>query len=408
MIPERFPQGRGGGAEAPACSRAVRPSAVTPILLNAASDPAGDAKRETGGFTSGNFPNLDILQSSMSQPDPSNCHPAGTPCYRVRMTINNLSLTPPFAANPVAVPPYPGDPVAVWLTQWLVPADPNCSSSSSAASCTNGGKNPFVYFESDGLTPPTCWSGENAVQRIAGGVTLTYPGTKQITAPGACSFVLGPFGTITIDVPIADVSLDPGVAPLSNRLYSVTASTMTPTMPPDSVPLLQQTTVSVAGVSRTVSRLGGALFDLIDVVRPYDFVPGAGGGGTVCHAADGDGDEPGKNGGTAHFHFHEDDCNQQPERAKTSAIRVPEPISIPPRSLRLAMTAWRIPSRSRDWAPIMACRSHSRSSPWIARWCRQGCSASPSATATATPAISSPGALRSASADFGQRLRADA
>ena len=29
--------------------------------------------------------------------------------------------------------------------------------------------------------------------------------------------------------------------------------------------------------------------------------------------ADGDGDEPGKNGGTAHFHFHEDDCNQQPE-----------------------------------------------------------------------------------------------
>jgi len=313
MIPERFPQGRGGGAEAPACSRAVRPSAVTPILLNAASDPAGDAKRETGGFTSGNFPNLDILQSSMSQPDPSNCHPAGTPCYRVRMTINNLSLTPPFAANPVAVPPYPGDPVAVWLTQWLVPADPNCSSSSSAASCTNGGKNPFVYFESDGLTPPTCWSGENAVQRIAGGVTLTYPGTKQITAPGACSFVLGPFGTITIDVPIADVSLDPGVAPLSNRLYSVTASTMTPTMPPDSVPLLQQTTVSVAGVSRTVSRLGGALFDLIDVVRPYDFVPGAGGGGTVCHAADGDGDEPGKNGGTAHFHFHEDDCNQQPE-----------------------------------------------------------------------------------------------
>jgi len=144
-------------------------------------------------------------------------------------------------------------------------------------------------------------------------VTLTYPGTKQITAPGACAFVLGPFGTITIDVPIADVSLDPGVAPLSNRLYSVTASTMTPSVPPDSVPLFQQTTVSVAGVMRTVSRLGGAYFDLIDVVRAYDFVPGAGGGGGGCQAADGDGDVPGSNGGSAHFHFHEGNCNQLPE-----------------------------------------------------------------------------------------------
>jgi integrase-like protein len=69
---------------------------------------------------------------------------------------------------------------------------------------------------------------------------------------------------------------------------------MTPIAPPDSVPLVQQTTVSIAGVMRTVSRLGGVLFDLIDVVRAYDFVPGAGGGG-------------------AHFHFHEDNCNLQPE-----------------------------------------------------------------------------------------------
>jgi hypothetical protein len=51
-----------------------------PILLNAASDPAGDAKRETDGVTSANIPNLDILQSSFSQPAPTNCHPAGTPC----------------------------------------------------------------------------------------------------------------------------------------------------------------------------------------------------------------------------------------------------------------------------------------------------------------------------------------
>src|SRR5207244_2337432 len=129
-------------------------------------------------------PKLDILHSSFSKPSAADCHPSGTPCYRVRMTVNNLSLTPPAP-----------DTVAVWLTQWLVPADPGCSS--SAPSCTNGGKNPFVYFESNGVST-SCWSGENAAQLLGGGVTLTYPGTKQITAPGACSFVLGPFGTITI------------------------------------------------------------------------------------------------------------------------------------------------------------------------------------------------------------------
>jgi len=32
-----------------------------------------------------------------------------------------------------------------------------------------------------------------------------------------------------------------------------------------------------------------------------------------CRQADGNGDEPGSNGGKAHFSFHEDDCNQQPE-----------------------------------------------------------------------------------------------
>jgi len=32
-----------------------------------------------------------------------------------------------------------------------------------------------------------------------------------------------------------------------------------------------------------------------------------------CRMADGNGDEPGNKGGSAHFSFHEDDCNQQPE-----------------------------------------------------------------------------------------------
>jgi hypothetical protein len=270
------------------------PVSGDPILLNSASDPSDDAKRETNGLTSANIPNLDILLSSFSQPTPANCHPANTPCYRVSMTINNLSLLPPAP-----------DTVAVWLTQWLVPADPACTS--TADSCKNGGKNPFVYFESNGVST-SCWSGQNAAFLLGGGVTLTYPGTKQITALGACSFVLGALGRITIDVPIADVSLAAGVAPLStNRLYSVTASTMTLTAPPESVPPNPGNFKIFSGP------IGGVLFDLIDVVRAYDFVPGAGGGGGGCHEADGDGDVPGNNGGSAHFHFHEDNCNLQPE-----------------------------------------------------------------------------------------------
>ena len=31
----------------------------------------------------------------------------------------------------------------------------------------------------------------------------------------------------------------------------------------------------------------------------------------TCRAADGDGDLPGRNGGSAHFHVHEDDCNRK-------------------------------------------------------------------------------------------------
>jgi hypothetical protein len=36
-------------------------------------------------------------------------------------------------------------------------------------------------------------------------------------------------------------------------------------------------------------------------------------GPCAVHEADGEGDEPGKNGGTAHFRFHHDDCNQEPD-----------------------------------------------------------------------------------------------
>jgi len=115
--------------------------------------------------------------------------------------------------------------------------------------------------------------------------------------------MLGTLGTIQIEVPIADVSLDPGVAPLSNRLFSVTASTMTLSAPPESVPPNPGNFKIFSGP------IGGVLFDLIDVVRAYDFVPGAGqGGGGGCREADGDGHIQGEHSGTAHFHFDADAC----------------------------------------------------------------------------------------------------
>ena len=225
----------------------IVPVSGDPILLNAASDPAGDGRRELNGMTSGNLTNLDITGSSISKPNPADCHPAGTACYRVQMTLNSLSLTPP-----------PGETDIVWHTQWLTPSHPTCA---GGGACATGGRNFHVYAESNaqGLR---CFFGDNSIQAVGGGVTMTYPPAilDGITAPGACTATNGAGGTITIEVPIDSVSLETGVPPLNpNRVYSVTASTMTLTEPSDSVPAF------------------GVLFDVIDVVRGYDalFTPTA-------------------------------------------------------------------------------------------------------------------------------------
>jgi hypothetical protein len=89
-----------------------------------------------------------------------------------------------------------------------------------------------------------------------GGLQLSYPGT-QIAAPDACAVVQGVNGTLTIDVPLSQISLDPGVAAFSSKLYSVTASTMTLPQPANSDTL--------AGGGQ-----GGIQFNLIDVARAYD------------------------------------------------------------------------------------------------------------------------------------------
>jgi hypothetical protein len=217
-----------------------------PIQTGSTSDVSGDGKYEAAGVSSANAPNLDIVASSLSRPKDNKCHPAGTACLRAELTVSNLSTAAPPAPDP--------DRVLVWQTQWLLPSAPSCTS--TAASCQNGGRNLFVYAVSDHGGPIRCWVGENAVEAVGGGVSLTYPGAEQITAPGACTAQTGPNGKITIEVPISKVSLDAGVSPFANRLYSVTATTMTYTQPPETVP-------SLGGI-------GGTLFDVIDVAPGYD------------------------------------------------------------------------------------------------------------------------------------------
>lgn len=116
----------------------------------------------------------------------------------------------------------------------------------------------MVYGESSDEGPIQCFLGESSmtVGNGAAGLVIAYPGATPITTPGACAVVAGANGTITIDVPLSQVSLDPDVAAFSSKLYSVTASTMT-------LPQPANTVFSGGGI-------GGVPFNLIDVVRGYD------------------------------------------------------------------------------------------------------------------------------------------
>src|SRR5262249_46012664 len=122
--------------------------------VGAVEDPPGDAKYEAGGVVSASIPNLDIVGSSILRPDPADCHPSGTPCYRVTMTISDLSnLSPPGGSD--------SDTNLVWLTQWLA----------QSTSDPVGGKNFFVFAESTAGGALTCFDGDSG----AFGIPRTPP-----------------------------------------------------------------------------------------------------------------------------------------------------------------------------------------------------------------------------------------
>jgi len=211
--------------------------------VNSVTDPTRDARYEAAGTVGNNNANLDIVGSSVSQPAAADCHPAGTPCYRVTMTLNNLnSFNPPGSQDT--------DPEAVWLTQWLVQSSTDSS----------GGRNFFAYAESTNGGALTCFDGDSGTQRIGGGLALTYPGRIAITAPGACTAVMGQNGTITIDVPLVDVAV---ANPVDASLHEVTASTM-------SAPGPTECLNSNPNCMNLASPIG-VFFNLIDVAKAYTF-----------------------------------------------------------------------------------------------------------------------------------------
>jgi len=206
--------------------------------VNGVTDKACDATLDAAGTVGADMPNLDILASTVSQPDSAH--------YVITMTVADLrSLAPASVA---------AGPDLAWQTQWHVPV-----STASPTAGSSGGHIFFAYMESDRGAAPTFWVGENSTTGPANGGngSLTYPGTQQITG----SYTATSPGTISITVPAADVS-DP--AALGTTLFSVTASTMTYPAAPSS----ENSMIANAG-------FGGVLFNTIDSAPAYDFVPGS-------------------------------------------------------------------------------------------------------------------------------------
>ncbi len=205
--------------------------------FNTVTDISGDGKYEALGASTANMAHLDLLKSQVSLVATAPCSPSA-PCYRIDMQVNNLSLSPATAPDT--------DTDLVWSTQWFVPSKTDPA----------GGKNFHAYAESNGGAALQCFVGENAVALVGGGAVLSYPGgTTPLPAPN-CQSTLGPNGTISIYVPLSQVS---EADPIDNKLHEVTAATMTLPAPANSNP-------SVGGI-------GGVEFNLIDVAQGYVFDP---------------------------------------------------------------------------------------------------------------------------------------
>ncbi|HKV30955.1 MAG TPA: hypothetical protein VJT14_08065 [Candidatus Dormibacteraeota bacterium] len=233
------------------------------LRINSVTVGEHPATLDSAGVSSANQPNLEILGSQISLS-------TDRTQYRIKALVADLS----------SLAPAPGaqGTTLVWNTQWKVPSSTD----------PHGGAFFHAYMESVAGQPPTFWVGQNALE-FTGSVTMTYPGSTQVTG----SYTATAPGLITINVPV-DAVKEPDP---SSLLYSVTTAGMTLNVNAEGIPNL-----SGAGI-------GGNLFNLVDVAPAYDFDPAvATPPFQICHPADGDGSINGRNSGSAHFHFDRDEC----------------------------------------------------------------------------------------------------
>lgn len=181
-----------------------------------------DAFYSANGTETVATPNLRILRSAVSGPNR-----AGD--YVVTMTVANLSS---LAASPAL-----GGPDAVWLTRWELPT--------SHPSVAVQGHVFFAAMESDAGGAPSFYAGQTGTISTTHAKYLTYPPGVAVTG----HYTPGAPGTITIDVPAADVGNPSGSA---LPLFSVTGLTATQSLP---------------------AAAGQAVFNQIDATAPYDVLP---------------------------------------------------------------------------------------------------------------------------------------
>lgn len=173
--------------------------------------------------------NMQIVSSCISGPNA-----AGD--YVVTMKVDNLGT--------LSVPASEGGPDAIWLTRWELPT--------GSPSFADQGQVFYAAMESYAGGAPTFYAGRT--QTIAArpntgsgqGFFLTYPPEDRVTG----TYTRGSPGTITIDVPAADVG-NPGRANL--KLYSATGLTATQLEP-----------------SSASGTLAANVFNVIDASAPYD------------------------------------------------------------------------------------------------------------------------------------------
>jgi hypothetical protein len=217
-------------------------SGTPPPTGNCATDQSGDATNDANGVVGADVPHLDILKACVSQPDQND--------YRITMDV--ADLTTPIGSSGPGPDATAGGPVNIWQVQWHVP---------SSTDTANGGALFIAYMESSNGAAPVCWVGQSSQQVAPGGAELSYPGSTQLPAAD-CQYTPTAPGTITITVPIADVT-EPGA--INNTLYSVTASSQTVQEPNAENPPPSPASTPLVGT------VAGQLPNLIDVVPAFDF-----------------------------------------------------------------------------------------------------------------------------------------